>query len=227
MHALSELFDETRLLLPEAPDINQSGEIPLTGHGLSVVPLTSPSGEGLIRKLSLLWWLAQNGPRLIREISIADVIHAPIPGDIGTLGMLIGFLLRKPLFVRYCGNWEVQRTMAEKFWRWFMETFAGGRNVMLATGGADDPPSRRNPEIEWVFSTSLTEAELIRCGRRRDRLPGTSPRLITVSRQEYSKGIGAIIESLPLLLFEFPGSRLFVLGEGCAVAEFRRLADRL
>ncbi|NJM52391.1 MAG: hypothetical protein HC846_02745 [Blastocatellia bacterium] len=40
-----------------------------------------------------------------------------------------------------------------------MEKFAGGRNVMLATGGAAEPPSQINPDIKWIFSTSLRKSD--------------------------------------------------------------------
>lgn len=98
---------------------------------------------------------------------------------------------------------------------------------MLATGGSDQPPSRVAPEIRWIFSTSLTESDLIRCARLRESLPDRNPRLIIVSRQERSKGTGEIIESLPLLMNEFPEIMLDVVGDGSALDEFRLIAERL
>ena len=55
------------------------------------------------------------------------------------------------MFVRYRGNWDSQKSTPQRFCRWFMETFAGGRNVMLATGGADHSPSPRNPHVQWIL----------------------------------------------------------------------------
>src|SRR5207237_6604357 len=133
---------------------DKGGEIPLTGRNLTVSPLTEPSGGGAWRKLALLSWVAHNGGAIWREARRADAVHAPIPGDVGTIGMLVAFVLRKPLFVRHCGNWLKPRTVAEHFWRWCMERFAGGRNVMMATGGATEPPSSKNLEVRWIFSTS-------------------------------------------------------------------------
>ncbi|MGH9364473.1 MAG: glycosyltransferase, partial [Thermoanaerobaculia bacterium] len=154
-------------------------------------------------------------------------MHAPIPGDIGTIGMILAFVLRKPLFVRHCGNWFVQKTIAEHFWKRVMERFAGDGNVMLATGGAPESPSRRNARIRWIFSTSLTEEELETCFRYREQLPGDHPKLIIVCRQEREKGTGVVIESLPLLLKDYPGATLDVVGDGGALAEFEDLAARL
>jgi glycosyltransferase involved in cell wall biosynthesis len=105
-----------------------------------------------------------------------------------------------------------------------MERLAGGRNVMLATGGAPDPPSRRNPNVRWIFSTSLTEQDLRECTRRGDGSPCAAPRLIIIGRQEWGKGTELVIESLPLVLTDFPGATLDVVGQGRALAEFQRLA---
>jgi glycosyltransferase involved in cell wall biosynthesis len=227
MQSISELFEKTTLIVPCMKIADRSGEVELTGHNLSVVPLTVPLGRGILRKLTLPLWLLANSYSIIREACLADAIHAPIPGDIGTLGLLIAVLLRKRLFVRHCGNWFVQRTTAERFWKWFMERFAGGRNVVLATGGGDQPPSNRNHAIRWVFSTSLTERDLEECSRRRV-IDNCGPiRLITVCRQEWGKGTELVIRSLPLILDALPNTTLDIVGDGAGLEDFKRIAESL
>jgi glycosyltransferase involved in cell wall biosynthesis len=105
-----------------------------------------------------------------------------------------------------------------------MERFAGGRNIMLATGGGPEPPSR-NPQVRWIFSSSLTNREL--AGLRQERSNQLRPRLIIACRQERAKGIGTVIESLPLIAQSFPDVTLDVLGDGSALMEFQNLANRL
>lgn len=227
MRALSELFDGTRLLVPCVADCKQEGEEPLIGHNLSVVPLPVPSGTGVWRKVGLVPWLLRNVHVLIRELSLADAVHAPIPGDVGTIGMIIAFALRKPLFVRHCGNWLAPRTAPEHFWKWFMERFAGGRNVMLATGGAPEPPSKTNPFLRWIFSTSLTGREMEMYAKPRCRLFRVGPRLLIAGRQEEAKGTGVVISALPLILKEFPSAHLDVLGDGRDLHRFKALAESL
>jgi glycosyltransferase involved in cell wall biosynthesis len=141
--------------------------------------------------------------------------------------MLGAVLIRKALFVRHCGNWTKPRTCAEKFWRRFMETTAGGRNVMLATGGSDRPPSAKNPHVHWIFSSSLTRNELH--GRECTRsFPGDRMiRLIIVARQESAKGAGTVIESLPRLARSFPHITFEIVGDGSAIPEFKRLASEI
>lgn len=222
MRTLSELFDATRVVVPVEVRGEQPGEIPIGGRNLEVVPLTSPGGVGLRRKIALAPWLARNGRTVMREVLGAEAVHVPVPADLGTFGMVLGYALRKPLFVRYCGNWTRQKTAAERFWKWFMESAAGGRNVMFATGGAAEAPSR-NANVRWIFSTTLTDRELRTCWRPRALRPG-SARLITVARQEQGKGTDILIRSLPRVAAEFPEAALAVVGDGRAVQGLKELA---
>ncbi len=158
---------------------------------------------------------------------MANAVHAVIPGDVGTVGMIVGLALRKPLLVRHCGNWFVQQTLAERFWKWFMERFAGGRNVMLATGEAPGPPSRRNPAIQWMFSTTLTREELARSSRNGDSPRRARSRVIIVSRQERRKGTSALIKSLPIISKFLPSITLDVVGTGSELKRLQELAREL
>ncbi len=227
MAALSELFDTTAIVVPVAPGPRAAGEIPLRGHNLTIVPLSCPAGSGLRRKIGMAVWCVANARTLWRAVSQADAIHCPIPADIGTLGMLAAYVLRKPLFVRYCGNWRAQRTVAERFWKWFMEATAGGRNVMLATGGDGQPPSPRNPRIGWIFSTTLSERELAMARPARQLVAEDGFRLITVCRQQQGKGTDVLLESMPEILAVLPGTSLDVVGDGEAVPALRARATAM
>jgi glycosyltransferase involved in cell wall biosynthesis len=227
MRSLSELFDTTSLVVPCSSSRKQTGEILLAGNNLSVAPLTPLLGKGVWRKIMLPLWMAKNSRLLIKELWKADAVHAAIPGDVGTIGLLLAVILRKPLFVRHCGNWFVQQTTAERFWKLLMERLAGGKKVMLATGGALEPPSKRNQAIGWIFATTLTEQELRNCLTKRDHSPGEPVRLIIVCRQERAKGTGVVIRSLPLIMKDFPRLTLDVVGDGCALDEFRLTASEL
>lgn len=226
MRALSELFDATTLLLPCANERRAAGETELRGHNLSVVPLPALTGRDLRRKLKFPFWLLRNLPLFIGELRRADAVHAPIPGDIGTIGILLALAWRKPLFVRHCGNWLAPRTAAERFWKWLLERIAGGRNVCLATGGAPHPPAR-NPAIKWVFATTLTAREIEAYAQPRQLARTRPPRLIIACRQEHLKGAGLLIESLPLLGAQFPGISCDVVGDGAALPDFKARAQQL
>jgi len=227
MKALSELFDETRLLVPCYPRTDGKGEIALAGHRLSVVPLSARMGSGFSSKFGFIPWLLRNSPTILRELRCAGAVHAPIPGDVGTVGMLGAWFFRKPLFVRYCGNWLTVKTAADRFWHSFMERVAGGRNVMLATGGTAETPSAKSPCVRWIFSSSLTAEEMKELGTSHLRLDPANLRLITVGRQEARKGTDKLIEALPSLNRHYPSVQLDVVGDGSDIPRLRRMADDL
>ena len=231
MRAISELFDTTTLLLPCLSSLpHQNGE-PLIGHKLKVKPITPLKGQDFTRKLYFPFWLLRNSFTILRAVIAADAIHTPIPGDVGTIGMLLAFLLRKPLFVRHCGNWLRPVTTAEHFWKHSMIRWGGGRNFCLATGGSTEPPAAENPSIEWIFSTSLTQRELEQCRAQRSREPQNTsrrgPRLVLAARQTVEKGTGVVIEALPALLKDFPQIHFDVIGEGFDLAAFKQKAEQL
>lgn len=224
--AISELFDETKVVVPCEPLQKQNGVSPLEGHNLRVRQLSVPKSVGWRRKLQIPFWLLRNGAIIWREVRRADAVHAPVPGDVGTIGMIFALMLRKPLFVRHCGNWMVQRTAAEQFWKWMMEKFAGGRNVMLATGGDDRAPSAKNANIEWIFSTSLSQTEIANAAPRNFPSDGKL-KLFTASRLETRKGTDVVIESLPLILKSFPQATLDIAGDGSQLEKLKMQAEKL
>lgn len=226
IEAISELFSETCLVVPYESSSAPTGSSPLTGKNFKVVTLSLLQGGGLWRKISILPWLLKNSAIIWREIRRADAVHTPIPGDVGTIGMLFAMLLRKPLFVRHCGNWMVQKTTAERFWRWTMEKFAGGRNVMLATGGATESPSRQNPNIKWIFSTSLKKRDFESAVSKKPPRNGKL-RLVIACRQEKNKGTNIVINSLPLILQKKEDVSLDVIGGGSLIPELKEQVKRL
>ena len=227
MGALSELFDETVLLVPCGSTGSRAGEIGLHGQGLRIAPLSPRRGLGIYSKLSFLPWLLANSPTIWREFRRADGVHTPIPGDVGTVGMLAAWICRKRLFVRYCGNWLTLKTTADRFWHWFMEQFAGGKNVMLATGGSDLPPSVKTADMHWVFSTSLTQSELSHLATGAITWAPRRLRLIIVGRQEGAKGTEILLEALALIRPDFPEAALDIVGDGSALPALKQLAAKL
>jgi len=231
MQAIASLFDETVVCVPVVPTRRRLGEVPFrrpeNGAGLQIVELPVLRGEGLARKLAYPMWLLRGGRVIDRAVRHADAVHAPIPGDVGTAGMLLAKVHRKPLFVRHCGNWQNRRTTAERLWRWFMERRAGTDDVMVATGEEDAPPSPHHPEITWLFSTSLSERELETLAPPAE--PPTTDRLVLsiACRQVEAKGGGVTIEALPEIRRTFPGVHLHVVGDGPQLEIYRRRAQTL
>jgi phosphatidylinositol alpha-1,6-mannosyltransferase len=103
-----------------------------------------------------------------------------------------------------------------------MEMLAGKRNAMLATGGGSTSPSIRNPNIEWIYSTSLTETQVnsVR-GRRTDF---DKPRIVVACRQEKLKGTDIVIRGFSRILETLPGATLIIAGDGSYLDRLRSIA---
>lgn len=227
MKAISQLFDHTTLLLPRSPKPKPVGTVPLVGHNITVVPLSPIRGKGWRRKLRMLGWVLRNFRLIWRHLRRADAVHAAIPGDVGTVGMILARLLRKNLLVRYCGNWLVSKTATERFLKNFMRACRRSHHVMLATGGAVTPPDSQAAHIHWIFSTSLDQAQMAELRGTVKTYPGTAPRIVTVGRQEEAKGTRFLIEALPDLKQQFPELHLDVIGDGSYLPQLKSLAERL
>ncbi len=226
MDALSALAAETRLCVPvvERTERRRDGEVPFRS-GVQIVPLPEQHGAGLGKKVRFPYWLLRAWRTTVGEIRAADAVHCPVPGDVGTAGIALASVLRRPLFVRYCGNWMAPSTRSERLLRRFLERRAGGTTVVLATGGSDQPPSDANPAVSWVFSTTLSDADMAELPVRTAAPSGSlAPRLVTVGRQEPYKGTGSIIDALPDLAERHPHVHLDVVGDGTGLDGFRRQA---
>jgi glycosyltransferase involved in cell wall biosynthesis len=195
MDYLSNLFTEISIMVP----ISQSrpiGEISFKSTKIKIVPIYTNFGFGLYRKLMVLSWGLLNYSKLKKMILMHDAVHVPIPSDIGTIGMLLGFQLNRPLYVRHCGNWLKQETFMERFWLKFMERNAGEKNVFLATGGGIVSPSKKNENIKWIFSSSITNNEIVLKPKIINNR--NTVKLIIACRQTFKKGTGFVIDALKL-----------------------------
>jgi len=157
------------------------------------------------------------------EVKQAESVHAAVPGDVGTIGLLVALFQSKRLFVRHCGTFGEPQTISDHILLWILEHIAGGRNVILATGGSDAPPSKKNPNITWIFSTTLSQAEFEQTPKANPWSLGKPLRLITVCRLAEGKNVQAILRALPVIRDMIPDVHLDVLGDG----EYRSALENL
>lgn len=229
MRALSELFDETTLVLPRKTSPPPAGLTPLSGRRLVVEAFAEPAGIGWRRKVA---WLLGGVGRLRflwRQAGRGDAVHAAVPGDVGFVGLVLALLRRRRIFVRHCGTWGKPQTLADHLLLRLLVRVAGERCVVLATGGDTEPPSAANPAISWIFSTSLSESELDSpdaAAPRRHEAPPVH-RLITVGRLTAGKNVSAAIRALAELRQSHPGLVLDVVGDGPEAPRLRDLAREL
>lgn len=224
MAALSELFDQTTLVLPLQSGPTPRGLRPLVGHRLSVEPVPEPLGRGLWRKMALLAWLPRRLPTLWRAAGRADVVHAVVPGDLGSLGIPLALVRAKRLFVRHCGTWGRPVTTADRLLRRALLRVAASRHPVFATGGGAEPPEPGLDAIRWIFSSSLTSAELDSLEPAAAWNAGQPPRLISIGRLTRGKNTASTIRALTMIRHHYPGATLEVLGEGPESQNLHRLA---
>lgn len=224
--AIAALFDGTVLKLPLERGPAPSGAVVIEGPGLTVEPLPHIPGTGLRRKLALLLWIPRVLPGLLRTIRQSHAVHTPVPGDVGGIAMLLTWALRKPLFVRHCGTWGSRNTVADTLLDAFLSRAAGKKTVVMATGGGSDSPSS-NPEIAWIFATTLSDDELATLAPAELELPQQILQLVTVGRLTTGKNVDAIIGALSVLRDAGEDAHLTVVGDGPRRAALEAHAEEL
>jgi len=223
IRVISDIFDHTTLVITRRRSPAPVGALPLFGKNLEVIALDEPHGSDLRRKLALLFWIPAHLARLWSYIARADAVHALVPGDVGFLGLLIALCQRKRLFIRHCGTWGEPATLADRLLLWLLERIAGGRNVVLATGGSDDPPSRKNRNIRWIFSSTLSNSTFSDISPSSAWKKGELLKLITVGRLSSGKNTAAVIRALPGLAYS--PVHLKIVGDGPQHRELKKLAN--
>lgn len=227
LRAISELFSSTVLIAALRSTEKPNGTIALEGYNLSLLPLPEPHGIGWKRKLSLGIWLTRHLRTVVRTIKTVDAVHAPVPGDLGTIGLLVTLLFRKKLFIRHCGTWGNRTTLADRFLDWLLPKIAGKRAVVFATGGGSEPPSKANSAIKWIFSTSISQKEFDNLPISQPWVSGQQLRLVTVGRMTKGKNIETIIRALPQITERIPSVSLDIIGDGPERARLDNLCDEL
>lgn len=227
VQTISRLFSEVDFILPLFSTPVPAGVRTFLNSNALLTALPAPKGTDLRRKIAMLTWLPRHALDMWRIIRSADSVHALVPGDIGFIGLLIALAQRKPLFVRHCGTWGEPVTIADRLLLWLLERIAGGRNVVMATGGGDKPPSARNSNITWIHSTTLPEAELNAIPPRTTWQPGEQLNLVFVGRLSAGKNTIDAIRALPRIQAHYPNTVLHIVGDGAERQRLERAASAL
>ena len=226
MAGISSLFDQTAMVVVGVEA--RSGGIPLPPQA-RIVPLREPRGQDFSRKLFLVGDLGYYLPALIKEIRAADVVHVPLPGDLPLLGLVTALAMRKRVLARYCGAWDVSSTAMNRVSKGLMRWFAGGRNVMLATGISQ---TQAAPNVHWNQTSVITRAEITSNIPDLERPLSSPPRLACVGRLSPEKGIDDLLAAMALLA-KAPGAdsaklpRLTLIGDGPQRAALEQQAANL
>jgi glycosyltransferase involved in cell wall biosynthesis len=227
MAGVASLFDGVTLVVTRGSPTE--GGIPLPS-GARVIALRPPIGDDARRKLSVMARLPYYLGIIVREVRRADVVHTPLPGDLSLLGFWTALAFRKRLIARFAGSWvpNAQATMMGRLTRKCMRWFAGGRNVMFASGQGSTPPASG---IEWLLNTVLTEAELdsIAESAAAADAPRESPaHLVYIGRLSPEKGVHVLIRAMAALNGRVPCSpMLTIIGDGSERAALESMTREL
>jgi glycosyltransferase involved in cell wall biosynthesis len=214
MAAIASLFEDVTMVIVRGE--SRPGGMPLPARA-KVVGLRSPHGSDLRRKLSVVARLPYYLRTMMREMGAADVVHTPIPGDLSLLGLAAAGVLRKPVIARYGSSWETttETTLMNRLTKAMMRRMAGGRNVMLVTGGGTGSPSA---DMHWLFATAVSRAEVARVQPQLHRIPRRPLQIAYVGRLSPEKGVRFLIEAFALLKGQWHGGEppmvLSLLGDG-------------
>lgn len=225
IRTLAALFEQTTLMVFERQSPAPGQLTPIRGPHLVVEALLEPRPRGPWRKVALLARAPALAARIWRALGRADAVHALVPGDLGFLGLLLALMRRKPLLVRHCGTWGHRATLADRLLAELLPRIATGNRWVLATGGGDTPPVPGG-NASWIFSTSLSNAEIEEIAPARTWRTGQPLALITVGRLTRGKNAAAVIEALPEIRRQVD-ARLTVVGDGPERRSLVRLATRL
>lgn len=215
MQSLASAYEQTVLLVPVSKHGKSKGEVWFRDSSIKIVPLLKPFGSGITRKLLFPIWFLMHLPRFVYYLLKSDVVHAPIPGDIGTIGMILAPLFRKKIFIRYCGNWQQLKTFPEKFWAWYGERFAANKIAYLCTGGDIKPPSEKNPSLGWIFSSSMLDREIENI-QPKDFDSNKEFNIVMGGRLTQEKGFGILIEAVAMIRNKIPNLKVLLFGDGPA-----------
>jgi glycosyltransferase involved in cell wall biosynthesis len=214
MAAIGSLFEDMTLVIVRGQA--RPGGMPLPA-GARVVGLRSPHGSDFRRKASVAASLPYYLRSMVREMAKADVVHTPIPGDLPLLGLVAAGLLRKPVIARYGSSWEAttETTLMNRLTKAVMRRMAGGRNVMIVTGGGTGSPSAH---MHWLFATAVSRAEVARVQPVLHRTAGRPLQAAYVGRLSPEKGVRFLIEAFASLSGQWNGGpapvMLTLLGDG-------------
>lgn len=218
--ALAALADSCVLCVPVAGPATP-GLTPID-PAIEVHPLRYP-GTGWRRRLAVPGWVLQ----LRREVLAADVVHAPVPGDIGFLAVIVTVLCRRPLFVRHCATWRRPASRADRVLKVVLERLADRGVVVFATGAEEGPPTPGRA-VRWIFSSSITQDDIDEVAARPAQRPGAGPDggavLVTGGRLIPSKGTDHAIEAFAILRERGLASHLHVVGDGPARGDLEERA---
>ncbi len=190
VEAIAHLFETVYIVFPQfaSPQLLTQG-VAIQAPNVRFVPLQWRGGISWRSIVKNHLRLLLSYFKLFRQV---DIIHCPLPSYVGVAPAILALLLRKRLWVRYCGNIQHPSTPIQHLLIRLMRATAHYSHVSyLATGLGERP---FHPHIPWIFATSLSEKEIRALQRCVDWKTTDPPIILWVGRLEPGKGVQQLIE---------------------------------
>ena len=211
---LASRFDEVVHVAPVHDGPAPDSAVAYTADNLRVLPVRAAGGDGLGAKAGLAvavpGWLAA----MHRGTSDADALHVRCPANLSGLALAVlrGRRDRRPLWVKYAGNWRpdgaeprsyrTQRSWLRKGWGTMAVTVNGRR--------PDD-----GPHVRSFANPSLTAEDLVAGAAAAAAKPPADPlRLAFVGRLVPDKGVAEAVAVAEQLQARGHRVTLDVVGDG-------------
>lgn len=205
---LATRFDSVVHVAPVHDGPPPASALPYTADNVTVVPVRAAGGDGLA-KVSLAaavpGWLAA----MHRGTKGADVLHVRCPANLSGLALAVlrARRDRRPLWVKYAGNWRPDEPEAWSYRtqrRWLRK---GWGTIAVTVNGRGDEP----PHVRAFDNPSLTDDDLAR-GAAASK--GEPLRLAFVGRVEPEKGAVEAARVAALVRATGRDVHLTVVGDG-------------
>ncbi len=222
---LATRFDSVVHIAPVHDGPAPASALPYTAGNLEVRPVRPAGGDGVAAKaglaLAVPGWLAA----MHRGTSGADVLHVRCPANLSGLALAVLRLRRdrRPLWVKYAGNWRPEGPEPWSYRvqrRWLRRGF--GRLAVTVNGRGDDPGHVRafpNPSLTDEDLATGVEA----AGAKAPIEDGVH--LAFVGRVEPEKGATEAVAIAAAVQAEGRPVHLTVVGDGPSVGAVRDLAQ--
>lgn len=208
----AQLFEEVEILTSFPPERAPGGAEAYDSTNLHFIVGNGAFSKVVWDRLVSIGRSAVTLVRLALSMGRSDAVHIRCPSRNGMLALLIIRVLRRPVYVKWAGEWPVPGNAP---WSWRFQ----GRSIRCLDGPAMVTVYRRVPEDpHWIYetdTTSLTRAQ-VQLARQKSASVRAEREdmLVWVGRLSRNKRVPEMISGLANVFARNPGLRLEIVGDG-------------
>ena len=119
----STIFDIVYHVAPLYSGNPHKAHAPYISRKIQYVPIRPSGGEGILKKLGIIFYMPFNLVTIIKTISKADWIHFRAPTNLGIFVLpLLTLYSNKKMWIKYAGNWKQKSIpLSYSLQRWWLK----------------------------------------------------------------------------------------------------------